>query len=79
MHRQEVSEITAMSADVHVHCMYMYIRMKANLEYCTEMIPTLSTQLRIIASVKASTPDDASVSPSACGSDTDPRATMLEH
>jgi hypothetical protein len=37
-------------------------RMKANLQYCAEMIPTLSTQLRIIASVKASTPDDASVS-----------------
>ena len=36
--------------------------MKANLQYCAEMIPTLSTQLRIIASVKASTPDDASVS-----------------
>jgi hypothetical protein len=35
-------------------------RMKANLQYCAEMIPTLSTQLRIIASVKASTPDDAS-------------------
>ncbi len=37
-------------------------RIKANLEYCAEMIPTLSTQLRIIASVKAATPDDASVS-----------------
>ena len=36
-------------------------RIKANLQYCAEMIPTLSTQLRIIASVKASTPDDASV------------------
>ena len=37
-------------------------RIKANLQYCAEMIPTLSTQLRIIASVKASTPDDISVS-----------------
>lgn len=36
--------------------------MKANLQYCAEMIPTLSTQLRIIASVKASTPTDTSVS-----------------
>lgn len=37
-------------------------RIKGNLQYCSEMIPTLSTQLRIIASVKASTPDDTSVS-----------------
>ena len=35
---------------------------KASLQSCAEMIPTLSTQLRIIASVKASTPDDTSVS-----------------
>lgn len=35
---------------------------KASLQCCAEMIPTLSTQLRIIASVKASTPDDTSVS-----------------
>ena len=35
---------------------------KASLQSCAEMIPTLSTQLRIIASVKASTPDDISVS-----------------
>lgn len=35
---------------------------KSNLQYCVEMIPTLSTQLRIIASVKAVTPDDTSVS-----------------
>lgn len=35
---------------------------KASLQSCAELIPTLSTQLRIIASVKASTPDDASVS-----------------
>ena len=34
---------------------------KRNLQYCVEMIPTLSTQLRIIASVKAVTPDDTSV------------------
>ena len=37
-------------------------RIKADLLHCSEMIPTLSTQLRIIASVKASTPDDTSVS-----------------
>lgn len=37
-------------------------RMKTDLQYCAEIIPTLSTQLRIIASVKASTPDDQSVS-----------------
>ena len=37
-------------------------RMKANLQYCAEVIPTLSTQLRIIASVKAATPHDISVS-----------------
>ena len=41
---------------------FMSGRIKANLQYCAEMIPTLSTQLRIIASVKASTPDDISVS-----------------
>lgn len=35
-------------------------RIKADLLHCSEMIPTLSTQLRIIASVKASTPDDTS-------------------
>ena len=35
---------------------------KASLQSCAEMIPTLSTQLRIIASVKASTLDDTSVS-----------------
>ena len=34
---------------------------QANLQSCAEMIPTLSTQLRIIASVKNSTPEDASV------------------
>ena len=38
-------------------------RTKANLQYCAEMIPTFSTQLRILASVKASTPADSSVSP----------------
>lgn len=38
------------------------IRMKSNLQYCAEMIPTLSTQLSIIASVKAATPNDTSVS-----------------
>jgi hypothetical protein len=35
-------------------------RTKANLQYCAEMIPTFSTQLRILASVKASTPADSS-------------------
>lgn len=33
-----------------------------NLLCCAEMIPTLSTQLTILASVKTSTPDDMSVS-----------------
>lgn len=45
-----------------IYVQITYVRMKANLECCAEMIPTLSTQLRIIASVKASTPDDVSVS-----------------
>ncbi len=37
-------------------------RNKNNLLCCAEMIPTLSTQLTILASVKTSTPDDISVS-----------------
>ena len=37
-------------------------RSKNNLLCCAEMIPTLSTQLTILASVKMSTPDDVSVS-----------------
>ena len=43
-------------------CVHIFHRMKTNLQYCAEMIPTLSTQLRIIASVKDCNPDDASVS-----------------
>ena len=43
-------------------CVCVWCRLKANLQYCAEVIPTLSTQLRIIASVKASTPNDTSVS-----------------
>ena len=42
------------------HCTDHTIRNE--LQYCVEMIPTLSTQLRIISSVKAATPEDASVS-----------------
>ena len=42
------------------HCTDQTIR--SELQYCVEMIPTLSTQLRIISSVKAATPEDASVS-----------------
>lgn len=42
------------------HCTDRTIRNE--LQYCAEMIPTLSTQLRIIATVKASTPNDSSVS-----------------
>lgn len=38
------------------------VRSKNNLLCCAEMIPTLSTQLTILASVKTSTPDDISVS-----------------
>ena len=37
-------------------------RSKNNLLCCAEMIPTLSTQLTILASVKTATPDDISVS-----------------
>ena len=37
-------------------------RSKNNLLCCAEMIPTLSTQLTILASVKTSTPEDVSVS-----------------
>ena len=37
-------------------------KIKTDLQDYAEMIPTLSTQLSIIASVKASTPDDTSVS-----------------
>ncbi len=37
------------------------IRSRSNLQCCAEMIPTLSTQLTILASVKTSTPDDISV------------------
>lgn len=37
-------------------------RSRNNLLCCAEMIPTLSTQLTILASVKTSTPDDISVS-----------------
>ena len=37
-------------------------RSRNNLLCCAEMIPTLSTQLTILASVKISTPDDISVS-----------------
>ena len=39
----------------------MDVRSKNNLQCCAEMIPTLSTQLTILASVKTSTPDDISV------------------
>ncbi len=42
------------------HCTDKTIRNE--LQYCAEMIPTLSTQLRIIATVKAATPSDSSVS-----------------
>ena len=45
-----------------INCSHSPCRMKTDLQYCAEIIPTLSTQLRIIASVKASTPDDQSVS-----------------
>lgn len=38
------------------------MRSRNNLLCCAEMIPTLSTQLTILASVKTSTPDDTSVS-----------------
>ena len=38
-------------------------RSRSNLLCCAEMIPTLSTQLTILASVKTATPDDLSVSP----------------
>ena len=37
-------------------------RNKDNLQACAVKIPTLTTQLRILTSVKASTPDDLSVS-----------------
>lgn len=37
------------------------VRSKNNLLCCAEMIPTLSTQLTILATVKISTPDDISV------------------
>ncbi len=46
------------------HCTNKTIH--SELQYCAEMIPTLSTQLRIIATVKASTPNDSSVSDSYC-------------
>ena len=39
----------------------IFCRMKYNLEQCVELIPTLATQLTIISSVKAATPNDISV------------------
>lgn len=36
-------------------------RTRNNLQCCAEMIPTLSTQLAMLASVKIATPDDLSV------------------
>ena len=57
---------TCIYTHTHTHiiytCVHIFHRMKTNLQYCAEMIPTLSTQLRIIASVKDCNPDDASVS-----------------
>ena len=38
------------------------VRSKADLLYYAEFIPTISTQLKIISSVKAATPSDTSVS-----------------
>ena len=39
----------------------IFCRMKYNLEQSVELIPTLATQLTIISSVKAATPNDISV------------------
>ena len=41
--------------------MIISFRMKYNLEQSVELIPTLATQLTIISSVKAATPNDISV------------------
>ena len=63
VHRPEVNSTQPHQPPVLTLFPLLYMhRMKANLQYCAEMIPTLSTQLRIIASVKASTPTDTSVS-----------------
>ena len=40
---------------------WLSYRMKYNIEQSVELIPTLATQLTIISSVKAATPNDISV------------------
>lgn len=52
--------IVRFAAIIGEHCTDKTIRNE--LQYCTEMIPTLSTQLKIISTVKAATPNDSSVS-----------------
>ena len=52
---QEVVDIAHMLADQSVDK-----RMRSNLKYYADMIPTFSNQLRILADVKASMPNDRS-------------------
>lgn len=44
-----------------VYCFVAFFRSKSDLLYYAEFLPTISTQLKIISSVKAATPSDISV------------------